>query len=511
MSIKLAENIKRLRESKNITQSELADVLSVTPQSVSRWEKGQAYPDIEKLPQIANYFEVTIDKLMGNNKPVLYDISQELVKVRKKLSENTQEVRLEYLDLLEQSVNIGSNHFLCEYYRASQKMAKDKLVSEKKHISVKETVRKKLLEMPPYERANALTVIVANEDEENLSQWEEFIGDDNNRACWHDILLLRHFIRKDGKNFESQRQEVLFQDISKSLFLINQKSAPNNASGDFVATYFGTHDSIENCLLAKNIISLISTRDDDIFIFLRITAETRLAITYLALNDVENACHCFERLKALLTICKDTVGKPLKGSIDLFSGYEYVAEEYKYENTFFEIEVAMGLEPFVALKEKDERLSDFALFIEKLHGEIDPFCYLPWPERKHFEKLFDQARSLAKRGANKELSYAFVVETENGSVYESVINWGDDRESEIKLFVEILKNNKDTQIKYLVGFLYDSAQQLCLEVPPYCLREKLCDLDKRNVNTLTLLQGLGAFIQKPFKSLFSSVQVAKYE
>ena len=102
MSIKLAENIKHLRESKGLTQSELADYLCVTPQSVSRWEKGQAYPDIEKLPQIANLFEVSIDKLMGNSKPALYDISQELVKVRKKLNENTQEIRYEYFDLLEQ-------------------------------------------------------------------------------------------------------------------------------------------------------------------------------------------------------------------------------------------------------------------------------------------------------------------------------------------------------------------------------------------------------------------------
>ena len=65
MKLKISENIKNLRISKGLTQSELALLLSVTPQSVSRWEKGQAYPDIETLPLIANIFDVSYDELMG--------------------------------------------------------------------------------------------------------------------------------------------------------------------------------------------------------------------------------------------------------------------------------------------------------------------------------------------------------------------------------------------------------------------------------------------------------------
>lgn len=511
MTLKISENIKKLRESANITQSELAEALAVTPQSVSRWENGQAYPDIEKLPQLAAFFGVTIDELMGNCKPKLYVISQELARVRKQLDENTREIRLEYLDLLEQSVNIGSNRFLCEYYNASRKMAKDKIVTEQKYSAVKETVRKKLLEMNAYERASALTVIVANEDKENLSQWEEFIGSDNNRACWHDILLLRHFIHQDEINFTLQRQEVLFQDISKILFLINQKSAPNSSPGEQTTTHFGNPDSIENCILVKSILSLISSRDDDIFIFLRITAETRLASTYMSFGDIDNACICFERLKELLLVCKNTVGKTLKGSVGIFSDYEYTAEEYKYENIFFEIEVMMGVQPFFSLKETDKRLSDFALFVEKLHSEIDPFCYLPWPERKHFEKLFDRALALGKRCAKKELSYAFVVETAKGNVYEHVISCGPEQEAETKLFTEMLKNRNDTHIKYLVGVLYDCVQQLWLDMPSHYLRSQLCDLDKRNLDTETLLQGFGAFVQKKFRLLFPKNAELKYE
>ena len=65
MKLKISENIKNLRISKGLTQSELALLLSVTPQSVSRWENGQAYPDMETLPLLSNIFGVSYDELMG--------------------------------------------------------------------------------------------------------------------------------------------------------------------------------------------------------------------------------------------------------------------------------------------------------------------------------------------------------------------------------------------------------------------------------------------------------------
>ena len=57
--------IKKLRQKNTITQEELADCLGVSTQAISRWENSVTYPDITLLPLIANYFEVTIDDLMG--------------------------------------------------------------------------------------------------------------------------------------------------------------------------------------------------------------------------------------------------------------------------------------------------------------------------------------------------------------------------------------------------------------------------------------------------------------
>lgn len=65
MNIKLAENLQLLRKEKGITQEALALVFNVTPQSISKWELGLSCPDITLLPEIAEYYSVTIDELMG--------------------------------------------------------------------------------------------------------------------------------------------------------------------------------------------------------------------------------------------------------------------------------------------------------------------------------------------------------------------------------------------------------------------------------------------------------------
>ena len=65
MKLTLGQKIKELRKRDGIKQEDLANVLGVTNQAVSRWEKDGSYPDMELIPAIANYFGVTIDELFG--------------------------------------------------------------------------------------------------------------------------------------------------------------------------------------------------------------------------------------------------------------------------------------------------------------------------------------------------------------------------------------------------------------------------------------------------------------
>lgn len=61
----IGKSIKFLRNKKNISQTELSRILSVTVASVSRWESGISIPSFTTLYDISNLFEVSIDELLG--------------------------------------------------------------------------------------------------------------------------------------------------------------------------------------------------------------------------------------------------------------------------------------------------------------------------------------------------------------------------------------------------------------------------------------------------------------
>ena len=65
MNITIGENIKKLRNQKGVTQERLAESIGVTPQAISRWESESGYPAIEYLPDIASFFGISIDELLG--------------------------------------------------------------------------------------------------------------------------------------------------------------------------------------------------------------------------------------------------------------------------------------------------------------------------------------------------------------------------------------------------------------------------------------------------------------
>jgi len=59
-----AENLKRIRREKNISQEELAELLNVSRQAVSKWEQGAGYPEMEKMLLLSERLNVSLDALV---------------------------------------------------------------------------------------------------------------------------------------------------------------------------------------------------------------------------------------------------------------------------------------------------------------------------------------------------------------------------------------------------------------------------------------------------------------
>ena len=65
--MKFSDNLKKLRKDMNLSQEDLADKLGVSRQSISKWESGVVYPEMDKMVQLCKLFNVSMDDLLNNN------------------------------------------------------------------------------------------------------------------------------------------------------------------------------------------------------------------------------------------------------------------------------------------------------------------------------------------------------------------------------------------------------------------------------------------------------------
>lgn len=61
----MGEKIRQLRKEHNMTQSQLADILAISQDTVSLWELGKTTPDVEYIVKLCKIFDVSADYLLG--------------------------------------------------------------------------------------------------------------------------------------------------------------------------------------------------------------------------------------------------------------------------------------------------------------------------------------------------------------------------------------------------------------------------------------------------------------
>ena len=85
--MELGKNIAEIRKNNNLTQDDLANKYFITRQTISNWENGKFYPDIDALVKISKCFNISLDDLLSYDNKVLEYLkdSTDVVKSNKKL------------------------------------------------------------------------------------------------------------------------------------------------------------------------------------------------------------------------------------------------------------------------------------------------------------------------------------------------------------------------------------------------------------------------------------------
>ena len=74
-----AENLKQIRKENGLSQEELAEIMDVSRQAVSKWEQGSGYPEVEKLLLLSSKLNISLDSLMSTEIAQKYDSENQKV------------------------------------------------------------------------------------------------------------------------------------------------------------------------------------------------------------------------------------------------------------------------------------------------------------------------------------------------------------------------------------------------------------------------------------------------
>ncbi len=212
MKLAIGENIRNFRKKNDLTQEALAERLGVTYQSVSRWENGSTYPDLELIPAIAEVLAITVDELLGMPQiekekravKAFDELRRECIKRdydAEKIVDLLRDIRRNYLD---------SDSAWRPWCEGNGRAFRDPKILPEVRLLAQAYLERR----PMY--LHTIQTMVEIEDEEHL---EDFLGkyttpfDCSERA----LLFWRYQRRRDSEKFEPERRYQLYQAFSTLL------------------------------------------------------------------------------------------------------------------------------------------------------------------------------------------------------------------------------------------------------------------------------------------------------
>ncbi|MFT9086934.1 helix-turn-helix domain-containing protein, partial [Liquorilactobacillus sp.] len=80
----MATKLKNARQSNGFSQNEIATILHISRQSISKWENDRGYPDLDNLIALSDLYKISIDELLKENEQLKDKIEENNTKINEK-------------------------------------------------------------------------------------------------------------------------------------------------------------------------------------------------------------------------------------------------------------------------------------------------------------------------------------------------------------------------------------------------------------------------------------------
>lgn len=455
MRIKLDETLRHLRAERGMSQKELADRLSVTPQSVSRWETGQAYPDMETLPRLADIFQVSVDRLLGRESSFIAQKEEELRAAQQEVvDERDFKHRQKVCDILEELAAHGSAQYA--FFREARALERGGVAKPMQVERARQYCREMLERMDADERIAWLLDILPCEDEEKWDLWRAYAPRQKMITDWEDVLLEQYPpLSEKGKK---QRQVVLYRTVEKLLYRL----------------------SYQHSQLALDTLNVYSKETGDIFLPQRISAEMWVAVALFGEDRVEEGFEMLSKVLEHLRLIVRLGGARVRGSIPELSLIEQPAS---VSGATFSV---AGVRTVMTTREEFDSVKTDARFVAFCRGvnalRRSHYLGISREDSERLEKM--EALLQGQADALAEGEWLVALMTSRGEVYRTVLHLEKDDFCQDPPIASLMAEAGDTRIRYLIGL--DHFHNM--NIPPEEIVVGLIDLDEDNRNTSILIK-----------------------
>ncbi len=289
MRLKLAENLKKLRLERNITQEQLANYLGISFKTVSRWETGNGYPDLEIVPMIADYFDVSLETLLGVAKQDREQANKELYEQLQRYPYDSPERTRHLLKMHKEFPK--DRAVLYNLCRVTDDLAQKRRFTNEMIQTV--NAEENGLDM---HTANAIAWLIDVENEDNAQVLMN--------KYTQPIVLAREFrmesralAQKNMEQYDMERQKNLLMLLTQPIFdRMKEHSMSTSKKISALRSMIGIMDAMTNTI---GINPISGDGEPDLWFPMRFTGARELAYHLASLGEKEMALTIIEDLTDL--------------------------------------------------------------------------------------------------------------------------------------------------------------------------------------------------------------------